>query len=707
MDKKYVINNICSHAYETLISTQYESGEFGKSCPDIIHNEDTFRHSTSTNDAALINKATTLVKPNCSVTLISALGISCYKGLGDDSVVRTRRWFTESDYISKGWFHQKIHVVDANPFGQSTPQISVITDVRHTATALLAALCFDAPVTFIADALRNLLTDNCRDYNHKGWRSDIGAERGAPTDLYTTVYMLASLYSLKTSKSYEAFGLTILEINQLLSNGLNAICDKLPNELGYNNSIEQVLRTNATILFFLAPLLADIFPEYLEESVRFIMHQVQRDNGIATWLDGDFDTTINILAGLVKAEKYLDEKKVDIGTVIKEAKFFIENRINTHLNFHPVSLGFILFIYTNKPTPTPIPKSIHSTKLTRATNGRLHTSGRDEGTTMDRTSYDILLMVSTKAEERAITEMECFEDRELDDGISYLTRSEKGLNIAMARGFGYGELDAAIMAQTIYLHLKPKVLAMAGFCAGKRGKQTLGDVVIAERVFNYDIGKQVAKNKIEPQISSYNLDTRVKQKIERYGEKWRTSIQLDQPKDFDLQCCEFIREISNYADGIKPDILYDKMKYPNWRDIVKHLLQKKYIEKISNNEQIMISKKGIRYLNELLLLFPEGFSSPTPSTMLGSLATGTKVQQWDGIFNYLNTQFDRKCSVLDMEGHAMAKIADFNRCPFIISKGVGDFAQNGKKFDNRFIDYAVYSSYRFLIEFLGANLSIF
>ena len=40
-----------------------------------------------------------------------------------------------------------------NPFGQSVLQKSEITDIRHTATALLAALCFGAPVTFIADAL--------------------------------------------------------------------------------------------------------------------------------------------------------------------------------------------------------------------------------------------------------------------------------------------------------------------------------------------------------------------------------------------------------------------------------------------------------------------------------------------------------------------------------------------------------------------------
>lgn len=76
---------------------------------------------------------------------------------------------------------------------------------------------------------------------------------------------------------------------------------------------------------------------------------------------------------------------------------------------------------------------------------------------------DILLMVSTKEEEEAITNLEHFDEQELDNGISYLTRKEKGLNIAMARGFEYGELDAAIMAQTIYMQLNPKIFHLYGW----------------------------------------------------------------------------------------------------------------------------------------------------------------------------------------------------------------------------------------------------
>lgn len=685
------INGICLRAYEILISSQDEFGEFGKNCLDIIHNENNLRHPTTLSNSAAIGD-----KPNCSVTLIAALGISCYKGVDNTAVIAARQWFTESSYISKGWFQQKVHVVDANPFGQSIPQVSEVTDIRHTATALLAALCFNSQVTFISDALRNLLADDCRDYNNKGWRADMGVKH-APADFYTTVYMLASLYYLKFSMCYKNYGLKNIQVNQLLSNGLNAICSKSPEELGYNSSVEQTLRTNGTILFFLAPLLAEIYPDYLEESAKFIIRHAQRHNDDISWMEGDFDVTVNILAGLIMAEKYIDKKKIDIDSFIKGSRNFIERTFDSLASFHPVSLGFVLFIYSNRSTYYPVLENTISSDSTT----KLVISSKD---LKENKTIDILVMVATEEEEKAITNNEYFEERELDNGITYLIQNNKDFTIALARGFEYGELDAAIMTQTLYMELKPKIIAMAGFCAGKRGKQTLGDVVIAEKIFNYDQGKQIAENEIEPQISSYKLDGRLKQRIERYRNNWRDSITINAPKDFELQCYEFLQELSKHRDGVKPNDFYDRVIYPNWNDIVQLFLMEHYIKKINNDEQILLSRKGYRHLNELVLLFPEGVIPKEPTAMLGVLATGTKVQQWDGIFNYLNSHFDRKCSVLDMEGHAMAKIAEFNKCPFIVAKGIGDFAQNGKKFHNRFINYAVYSSYRFIIEFFKDNI---
>ena len=86
--------------------------------------------------------------------------------------------------------------------------------------------------------------------------------------------------------------------------------------------------------------------------------------------------------------------------------------------------------------------------------------------------------------------------------------------------------------------------------------------MIAEKVFNYDLGKQISENKIQPQISSYKLDGRIKQKIGRYGNNWRNSVKISLPKDFELQCFEFLQELLKYKDGVEPQVLYNKVKYP-------------------------------------------------------------------------------------------------------------------------------------------------
>jgi len=93
------------------------------------------------------------------------------------------------------------------------------------------------------------------------------------------------------------------------------------------------------------------------------------------------------------------------------------------------------------------------------------------------------------------------------------------------------------------------------------------------------------------------------------------------------------------------------------------------------------------------------FKDNLPSTKVGVLATGDDVQEWSGVFDELARNYDRKTIALDMEAHAIGAISAFNNIPFIIAKGVGDFAKNGKKFDNRYIEYACKMSCNFIISF--------
>lgn len=316
---------------------------------------------------------------------------------------------------------------------------------------------------------------------------------------------------------------------------------------------------------------------------------------------------------------------------------------------------------------------------------------------------DVLIMVATIEEENAIVNNDMWLEQISRKGYTYYIKNEKNVAFALARGINKGESDASIMGQALLDELKPKAIAMAGFCAGKKEDVNLGDIVVPYKIYNYDyLGKQIGSDDILPEISSFFLNDKWKQNAERFGDKWRKSLNMKSPKDFDYQCINLLTTLNSNEHLVKVVDIYDEKKYPDWKEILSELKNKEYIN-FCDNEKIEISILGKTYINEWRIIHPKGFEIGSPKTVVGVLATGTKVQQWDGIFKILNKKHDRKTNVLDMEGHAIGKLASFNDIPFIIAKGVGDFAQGNKAFANRFINYTSYASCRFLIEFFTSE----
>ena len=311
---------------------------------------------------------------------------------------------------------------------------------------------------------------------------------------------------------------------------------------------------------------------------------------------------------------------------------------------------------------------------------------------------DVLIMIATLEEEEAILKNDYWEKHETESKYVYFTKTENGVKFALTRGISMGETDASIMAQFFIGEFKPKAIAMAGFCAGAKGKVNLGDVVIPYKVYDYEGGKQTGENIVLPEINSFTINDKWKQAVERFGDEWRKKLNVKVPKDFESQCNKLL--ILLYNNGGRLDIskINKEADFPNWTYVIKHLKEIKHIY-YSNNTQVCISKIGRNRVNNFLIEYPDGIKVPSPKTTLGVLATGKNVQQWDGIFEFLQNKHDRKTNVLDMEGYAIGKLASFNEIPYIIAKGVGDFARNGKAFDNRFIEYACHASCRFIIEF--------
>lgn len=315
---------------------------------------------------------------------------------------------------------------------------------------------------------------------------------------------------------------------------------------------------------------------------------------------------------------------------------------------------------------------------------------------------DVLVMIATEEEESAIIK-NCpkweFKNSKRFDGYYY--KCVAGRSFAMVRAANMGSENAAAAAQYFIENLNPRVLAMVGFCAGRRGKVNLGDVIVAGKTYNYDIGAQTSEGYVLPEIDSFQLKDNLKLRLERFSRDYKMAGIPKPPTDFMYQCVKLLWEISDSKkDSIKLIDFYDPEKYDAWKQVVSWLLEKEFITTDDNNF-FALTKDGKIYIDGIKTNSPEYLEQTIkPKTRMGVLATGCRVQKWDGIFDELEKTHDRKTVALDMEGHAMNRIGAINDLTTIVVKGVGDFATSNKTFDNRFMEYACCASYSFLENFL-------
>lgn len=312
---------------------------------------------------------------------------------------------------------------------------------------------------------------------------------------------------------------------------------------------------------------------------------------------------------------------------------------------------------------------------------------------------DVLIMVATVEEEKAITNNDVWETAKTADGYEYFIHRE-GMCFALARAIDMGMESGATATQYYVSELKPRFLAMAGFSAGKRGSVNLGDVIVPDKVYQYGSGKQVSETDVLPELKMFRLEFLWKQKIERFGNAWRKTNPLPKPISYESQMYWFLKKMidQNFSANIV-DLKKDE-KLPDIIRIVNEHIEKGWLKPKESN--IVATKSGKeKYFHDFYYNYPGEYHDPELETLVGVLATGNTVQQWDGIFQKLESEYDRKTCVLDMEGYAIADVAKFNRIPYLIAKGVGDFASTEKAFDNRYIPYSVFSAYRFLVAFFN------
>ena len=287
-------------------------------------------------------------------------------------------------------------------------------------------------------------------------------------------------------------------------------------------------------------------------------------------------------------------------------------------------------------------------------------------------------------------------------GFTYLTRDYTGVSgpfkVGLVRAVSMGGFAAGQVATRLVRELDPRCLAMCGICAGRRSQVFLGDVVVADRVYQYDTGKLYADGTMLQDITTYNLDPRWKQAAEHFTLPDVDRLQGARPLSLEQQQHWLLGILYDEEEPLRHPLRTSAC--PDWTRVVKRLKEKRFVTATG----LGLTKKGRNYFENQCLLFPDGFPPDPPFRVhVGPMAAGNKVVEDDAIFDRL-AKSERKILALEMEGAAIGMVAEMQRVPhLLIAKGVCDYADSDK--DDRYHAFAALASAEFTLAFLRDQLS--
>ncbi len=122
-------------------------------------------------------------------------------------------------------------------------------------------------------------------------------------------------------------------------------------------------------------------------------------------------------------------------------------------------------------------------------------------------SYDLAIITALQDEFDYVlkaSNTEWFINRNHEDDLFdfhttriYNSENNKSINVVACTEDRMGMSDAAALSTKLILNFSPKYLCMTGICAGMNGKVEKGNIIVAERFFNYQ-AVTIKKDKLQP-----------------------------------------------------------------------------------------------------------------------------------------------------------------------------------------------------------------
>ena len=276
------------------------------------------------------------------------------------------------------------------------------------------------------------------------------------------------------------------------------------------------------------------------------------------------------------------------------------------------------------------------------------------------------------------------------------------LTVAVTQALTMGGPSAVIAAANAIKDYEVRCLAMCGVCAGRRGDVALGDVIIADRVWQYGAGKRKAgtfdgKRVVEEQedIEMYRLHPPAwKQAAERFQIDPKAEWLALRPRSYEEQGDWILERVFR---GANP--LADKTMCADLDKALTRLWKKRLLA----DGTLDLTETGRKHIQRLLLLNRDALPEPKPLRVhVGPIASGNQVMQDDEVFERLAASV-RKVLGVEMEAAAIGALAHAAQVEFsVVMKAVMDHADADKS-DN-FKPFAARASAECLLAFVKQHV---
>lgn len=314
---------------------------------------------------------------------------------------------------------------------------------------------------------------------------------------------------------------------------------------------------------------------------------------------------------------------------------------------------------------------------------------------------DVLVLAALKMELDALLEVK--------DGVREAWRRIEGdpplhvavldsvngpIRVAGVRQTKMTGLETAGLAAMLIERLKPRSIAMCGVCAGHPDDTDLGDVVIAERLFQHDEGK-VRHDGFQGDLWVDALrDDWLHVAQDMVGECNASGLYA--PPEGEAWKWWLLGRLSAGRDPLKAHAFRRYLPDPVRSDRLRALQAEGLVA--LKGKTIELTPEGRQAVDEHEVFHDTVVRALPFHVHVGPMGSGNAVQAGGMIWERLAKEGARKVLAIEMEAAAIGRIAHKKQIPFAVAKGVMDHADSSKT--DRFKEFAARAAADVLCAFL-------